>query len=217
MNDFRFKAVRRALVNGTIKLINNPNDGCLAAQCGDYWFYFANRGDEFMSPEEYKKTHHIRAATARIVAAMDGLGQTEQDYYRSVLEEMMDYAEVRCDFLDDYTHFWSVDVYESDIDHWSGEECPGRVIAYIDDYSGRVIYLEEDAKDVNAVQEVIFEKTKECKEAHPYSVEDLEMLLQGVVDFEAGEDPADATYNLEAYGFSDEQMRFFGFEPSYED
>ena len=28
------------LWDGTVKLISNPNDGCLACQIGEYWFYF---------------------------------------------------------------------------------------------------------------------------------------------------------------------------------
>lgn len=39
---------------GYIYLINNPNDGEIAAQIGDNWFYFDSTEDRLMSVEEYE-------------------------------------------------------------------------------------------------------------------------------------------------------------------
>lgn len=53
------KNIIRAMVEkgyelGYISLINNPNDGKIAAQIGDYWFCFDSTEDRFMSVEEYE-------------------------------------------------------------------------------------------------------------------------------------------------------------------
>ena len=48
----------------------------------------------------------------------------------------------------------------------------------------------------------------------PYSIEELEELLKNVVDYECGEGDM-AAYNLEAMGFSEEQMLYFGLPEEY--
>lgn len=60
------------------------------------------------------------------------------------------WGEVRCDFLDEETHFWTVDAWKTPDDN---EE--GTIIAMIDDLTGRVIYLAPDAEADEQVQEVI--------------------------------------------------------------
>lgn len=46
---------------------------------------------------------------------------------------------------------------------------------------------------------------------HPYTIEELESLLESVVDYALGDGVEFARENLYSMGFSDEQMRFFGF------
>ncbi len=52
---------------------------------------------------------------------------------------------------------------------------------------------------------------------HPYSIERLESLLRGVVDYECEEGPENGRFNLEAMGFDEEEMIFFGFPPSMDE
>ncbi len=49
---------------------------------------------------------------------------------------------------------------------------------------------------------------------HPYSIERLESILCSVVDYECEEGPENGRWNLEAMGFDEEEMIFFGFPPS---
>lgn len=46
-----------------------------------------------------------------------------------------------------------------------------------------------------------------------YTVEELEALLRGVVDYEAEEPDGLGRMNLDAMGFSDEDMEYFGYPP----
>ena len=44
--------------------------------------------------------------------------------------------------------------------------------------------------------------------------ERLESILRSVVDYESEEGPENGRFNLEAMGFTEEEMIFFGFPPS---
>lgn len=57
--DCKIHKIVNGLWNGTVKLISNPNDGCLACQIGDYWFYFIGSEDENLTPEEAKKNYDV--------------------------------------------------------------------------------------------------------------------------------------------------------------
>ena len=72
---------------------------------------------------------------------------------------MSKYSEVRCNFLDERDHFWRVDAWETD-DEW--EE--GVVVALIDDWTGRVVYIDNAAIEDDLVQEVIAEKMHKIEE-----------------------------------------------------
>ena len=55
------------------------------------------------------------------------------------------------------------------------------------------------------------------KDKYPYTRADLEGLIRGVVDYEA-EEPDDLGWqNLQAMGFNEEDMIFFGMPPYLED
>lgn len=63
------------------------------------------------------------------------------------------WSEIRCDFLNTEDNFWRVDAWQTD----DGAE-EGTVIAYIDDFTGRVIYTDPLATVDEYAQEVIKEK-----------------------------------------------------------
>lgn len=100
------------------------------------------------------------------------------------------------------------------IDAWktANDEEEGKVIAYVDTLGGRVIYVDPMARIDENAQEIILAKSREYQKKHPFNVDELEALAEDVVNFESEEAPADGYSNLEAMGFSEEQMRFFGFD-----
>ena len=73
------------LWNGTVRLISNPNDGCLACEIGDYWFYFIGTEDENLKPEEVKQRYNVFTIASKILDAMLELDDNEYAYYRSIL------------------------------------------------------------------------------------------------------------------------------------
>lgn len=42
----------KGLCDGTVKIISNPNDDCIACQIGEFWFYFIGSEDENLTPDE---------------------------------------------------------------------------------------------------------------------------------------------------------------------
>ena len=46
--------VFKGLCDGTVKIISNPNDDCIACQIGEFWFYFIGSEDEDLTPDECK-------------------------------------------------------------------------------------------------------------------------------------------------------------------
>ena len=48
--------IRAGLRNGIIEIINNSADGCVSAQIGDMWFYFAGAEDEDMDAKLYAQS-----------------------------------------------------------------------------------------------------------------------------------------------------------------
>lgn len=69
------------------------------------------------------------------------------------------WAEIKCDYLceepDDM--FWRVDAWKTDNDE-------GKVIAYIDDLTGRVVYADPDARFDEYAQAVIKDRLKDLSE-----------------------------------------------------
>lgn len=84
--------VMKGLEQDIIHIIQNENDGEIAAQIGDYWFYFTNE-DNDLSVEEYLKNHHTNEISDLLCDAMNSLGAgpyseaTELLYYKTYLEE----------------------------------------------------------------------------------------------------------------------------------
>lgn len=68
------------------------------------------------------------------------------------------WAEIRCDYLDESDGFWRVDAWKTDSD---AEE--GKVIAYINDDDGRVLYIDPIAIVDPYVAEIIYDRICEIK------------------------------------------------------
>lgn len=83
--------IRNGYKNGVIFLISNPNDGCIAAQIGDNWFYFAGSENENMTVEEYKEEYASEEIVDYIFAVLDSDFKTEFEdeylYYYYYLKE----------------------------------------------------------------------------------------------------------------------------------
>ncbi len=103
-----------------------------------------------------------------------------------------------------HIHAWQTD----------SEKGGGKTIAIVDLLTGRVIYLDQAARNDPMVQKRIHSITDKAGKAHPCSVERLESILRSVVDYESEEGPENGRFNLEAMGFTEEEMIFFGFPPS---
>lgn len=47
----------KGLCDGTVKIISNPNDDCIACQIGEFWFYFIGSEDENLTPDEVYESY----------------------------------------------------------------------------------------------------------------------------------------------------------------
>lgn len=80
----------KGLCDGTVKIINNPNDDCIVCQIGDFWFYFIGSEDEDLTPDEVYESYTKEQLTEMIYSTLqdmkkDGFGEVE--YYKAFLEE----------------------------------------------------------------------------------------------------------------------------------
>lgn len=147
--------VAQAYGQGKITLKTDPNmeSGTVAA-IGDYWFYFGGITADEMSPEEYRKNVPEDDIIREIWDVLNDFRTENPDeyaYYESFLMDAVSHwAEIRCDYMDKGTRFWSVDAWKT-----ADDSEPGTVIAYIDDITGRVIYTEPLARVDKYAQEVI--------------------------------------------------------------
>lgn len=73
------------LWNGNVKLINNPNDGCLACQIGGDWFCFIGSEDENLTPEEVRTNYDVFTIAQMILDAIIDLDDDEYTYYCDIL------------------------------------------------------------------------------------------------------------------------------------
>ena len=153
--------LKQGLKNKVIRLKNDPNmEHGTVAEIGNYWFYFGGR-TALMNPDEYRKTVTDDELADSLYAALEDLkedvSETEYAYYEAVLREapVRRWMEIRCTHLDTETGFWAVDAWKTDADEEEAE-----VIAYIDDFTGRVIYTDPLARVDSYAQEVICEKIR---------------------------------------------------------
>lgn len=74
-----------------IYLINNSLDGCIAAQIGDNWFYFAGNENEEMTVDEYEAEYTFDEIVDYIFDVLDSDFKTEFEdeywYYYYYLRE----------------------------------------------------------------------------------------------------------------------------------
>ena len=82
----RVVKIVNGLWDGTVKLISNPNDGYLACQIGEYWFYFIGSEDENLKPEEVKNNYDVFTIAQMILEAMIDLDDDEYTYYCDILQ-----------------------------------------------------------------------------------------------------------------------------------
>ena len=82
----RVVKIVNGLWDGTVKLISNPNDGCLACQIGEYWFYFIGSEDENLKPEEVKNNYDVFTIAQMILEAMIDIDDDEYTYYCDILQ-----------------------------------------------------------------------------------------------------------------------------------
>lgn len=81
------------LLNGTIQIINNENDGCISAQIGDFWFYFTGNENDTLLAKEYLEVYDLDTISDMIYRTINEEpinGQDEDDacewlYYKFML------------------------------------------------------------------------------------------------------------------------------------
>ena len=82
------------------------------------------------------------------------------------------WAEIRCNYMDDTDRFWRVDAWKTE-----NESEEGKVIAYIDDIRGRVLYIDPLAGVDETVKELVEEKQKEIADRNKAMQVDLWDIL----------------------------------------
>lgn len=81
------------LCDGTVKIISNLNDGCIACQIGEFWFYFIGSEDENLTPDEVYESYTKEELTEMIYSTLQDMKKNEFDeveYYKAFLEEKYD-------------------------------------------------------------------------------------------------------------------------------
>ena len=78
--------------DGIVFLISSPNDGSIACQIGEGWFYFAGMEDEHMTPEEYEESYTEDEIIDNILSTLyafeaDDVFEDEYWYYYFYLKE----------------------------------------------------------------------------------------------------------------------------------
>ena len=77
----RLVKITEALWNGTARLIESPNDGCIACKIGEYWFYFIGQEDELLKPDEVREQYGLFELAELILEAIIDLDDDEYTYY----------------------------------------------------------------------------------------------------------------------------------------
>ncbi|MGF7012008.1 hypothetical protein M2146_002562 [Lachnospiraceae bacterium PF1-22] len=81
-------ALLRALKEGVLRIIASPNDGCVAASIGNYWFYFESESQE-LSVEDYLKSVPENRIVEDVHEAIHDLEDDELNYYKYFIEESL--------------------------------------------------------------------------------------------------------------------------------
>lgn len=67
----------KGLSDGTVRLIQNPNDDCISCEIGEYWFYFIASEYEEEIPDVIFETFTKEELANMIVSAMSELDENE--------------------------------------------------------------------------------------------------------------------------------------------
>ena len=89
------ETIQKGIKQNVIRIINNPNDDCISAQIGDYWFYFDESEEEGMKAEDYLDHVSVEDASLMISEAINSdpikgptfEESTEWFYYKAILRE----------------------------------------------------------------------------------------------------------------------------------
>lgn len=84
------KLIENGIDENIIEFVNNPNDGAIACQIGEYWFYFIGLKDEYITPHKLRKQYTDEELAKMIYNAITELEDEEKDYYRYYLEEHLE-------------------------------------------------------------------------------------------------------------------------------
>lgn len=82
--------ILKGLCDGTVKIISNPNDNCIACQIGEFWFCFIGSEDEHLTPDAVYESYTKEQLTEMIYSTLQDMEKNEFDevgYYKSFLEE----------------------------------------------------------------------------------------------------------------------------------
>lgn len=84
--------VFNGLCDGTVKIISSPNDGCIACQIGENWFYFIGSEDENLTPDEVYKSYTKEELTEMIYSTLQDMEEQDEfedevAYYKAFLRE----------------------------------------------------------------------------------------------------------------------------------
>lgn len=93
MNKITRQMIEEGYQKGFVWLINNPNDGCISAQIGDNWFYFAGNENDELTVENYKEVYTSEEIVDYIFNVLDSDFKTEFEdeylyYYCFLLEKL---------------------------------------------------------------------------------------------------------------------------------
>ena len=149
---------------GVITLEEDPNARCgTICKIGKNWFYFGGITAEGMDPEEYRQFVPTEDIVDEIFMTLNGGfkedSPSEYAYYEEYLTKKLScWAEIACWYLCEDDKFWRVDAWRTNND---AEE--GKVIAYIDDLTGRVLYIDPLASVDAHAQKVISAKVNEIE------------------------------------------------------
>ena len=80
----------KGLCDGTVEIISNPNDDCIACQIGEFWFYFIGSEDEDLTPNEIYESYTKEQLTEMIYSTLQNMEENEfgeVEYYKTFLED----------------------------------------------------------------------------------------------------------------------------------
>lgn len=83
----------KGLCDGTVKIISNPNDDCIACKIGEFWFYY-------LTSDEVYESYTKEQLAEMIYSTLQDMEKNEFDeveYYKAFLEEKYASSEEKSD------------------------------------------------------------------------------------------------------------------------